>query len=70
MLISFVVTDMFHPKLKYKKQTAKTLKLGNGGLWFLCSTLPLINVYLPIKFHADIFCCHRKMFHTKFNDEK
>jgi len=25
-----------------------TLKLGSGGLWFLCSTLPL-KVYLPIK---------------------
>ena len=22
----------------------------------MCSTLPLIKVYLPITFHADIFC--------------
>ena len=23
-----------------------------------------IKVYLPIKFHADIFCSHWDMFHT------
>ena len=27
-------------------------KLGSGGLRFLCSTLPLIKVYLPIKIHV------------------
>jgi len=35
-----------------------TLKFGSGGLWFLCGTLPLIRVYLPIKFHAEILCGH------------
>jgi len=39
-----------------KKQRAITLQLGSGGLWFMCSTLPLIKVYLPIKFHVHIFC--------------
>ena len=29
-----------------------------------------IKVYLPNKFHADIFCSHWGMFHTKFNYEK
>jgi len=29
-----------------------------------------IKVNLPIKFHADIFCSHRDMFHTKFKYEK
>jgi len=41
-----------------------------SGLWFLCSTLPLIKVYLPIKFHADIFCSHWDTFHIKFKYEK
>jgi len=41
-----------------KKQRTITLKLGSGGLWLLCSTLPLIKVYLSMKFHADIFCSH------------
>ena len=41
-----------------KKTRAITLKLESGGLWLLCSKLPLIKVYLPIKFHADIFCSH------------
>jgi len=44
--------------------------MGSGGLWFLCSTLPLIKVYLPIKFHADIFCSHWDTFHIKFKYEK
>ena len=33
-----------------KQQRALTLKLGCGGLWLMCTTLPLIKVYLPIKF--------------------
>jgi len=28
-----------------------------------------IKVYPPIKFHADIFCSHWDMFHTKFKHE-
>jgi len=49
---------------------AIALKLGSGGLWFLCSTFPLIKVYLPIKFHADFFSSHLDMFHTKFKYKK
>jgi len=63
--------DMFHTKFKYKKkQRAIILKLGSEGLWFLCSTLLLIKVYLPITVHADIFCSQWDKFHTKFNYEK
>jgi len=43
---------------KYKKQRAIILKIGSGGLWFLCGSLLFIKVYLPTKFHADIFCSH------------
>jgi len=57
MLISFVVTKICSTQNVSMKK-AITLKLGSGWLWFLYSTLPLINVYLPIKFHADIFCSH------------
>jgi len=71
MLISFVVTEICSThNLSMKKQRAITLKLGSGELWFLCSTLPLIKVYLPIKFHANTFCSHWDMFHTKFKYEK
>jgi len=63
--------DMFHTNFKYEKiQRAITLNLGSGGLWFLRSTLSLIKVYLPIKFHADILCSDWDMFHTKFMYEK
>jgi len=56
MLISFVVTEICSiQNLSMKKQKAITLKLGSEMLWFLCSTLPLIKVYLPVKFYADIF---------------
>jgi len=57
-------------EVKKFRERAITLKLGSGGLWFLCSTLSPIKVYLPIKFHADIFCSHWDMFHTKFKYEK
>jgi len=37
------------------------MKMLNGDLY--------IKVYLPIKLHADIFCSHLDMFHTKFKYE-
>jgi len=58
------------PYFMYKKQRTITQKLGSGGLRFLCSTLPLIKVYLSIKVHVNIFCSHRNMFHTRFKYEK
>ena len=33
---------------------AITLKLGSGGLWFLCSALLLNEIYIPLKFHVQI----------------
>jgi len=58
--VSFVVTEKCstHTFSKKIQQRAITLTLGSGVYGSLCSTLPLINVYLPIKFHADIFCSH------------
>ena len=53
-----------------KQQRIITEKLGSGGLSFLCSTLPLIKVFLPIKFHVNIFCSHWNMFHARFKYEK
>ena len=53
---------MFHTNISMKK--AITLELGSGGLWFAYSTLSLIKIHLPIKFHADIFCSNWDMFHT------
>jgi len=37
-----------------KKQRAITIKLGSGGLWFLCSALLLNKIYTPLKFHVQI----------------
>jgi len=40
-----------------KEQRPITLKLGSGGLWFLCSALVLNKIYTPLKFHVQI--CNR-----------
>jgi len=37
-----------------KKKRAITLKLGSGGLWFLCSALLLNEIYTPLKIHVQI----------------
>ena len=44
--------DMLWTKFKYEnKQRAITQKLSKRELWFLCSALPLDELYSPIKFH-------------------
>jgi len=56
MLISFVVTEICSTQnlsMKNKQRTI-TLKLVRGGLWFLCSTRPLNEIYTPLKFHVQI----------------
>jgi len=58
MLISFVVTEICSTQNSSieNNQRAITLELGSRRLFFLCSTLLLVKVYQPIKFHAGIFC--------------
>ena len=44
--------DMLRTKFKYEnKQRAITQKLSKQELWFLCTALPLYEIYLPTKFH-------------------
>ena len=44
--------DMLRTKFKYEnKQRAVTQKLTKRELWFLCTALPLDEIYPPTKFH-------------------
>ena len=48
--------DMHWTKFKYeKKQKAITQRLSKQELWFICTALPLREIYPPTKFHN-----HRK----------
>ena len=43
---------MLQTKFKYEKQQrAITQKLSKQKLWFLCTALPLDEIYPPMKFH-------------------
>ena len=44
--------DMLRTKFKYEnKQRAVTKKLSKQELWFMCTPLPLDEIYPPTKFH-------------------
>ena len=44
--------DMLRTKFKYKnKQRAITQKLSKQEVWFMCTALPLDEIYPPTKFH-------------------
>ena len=44
--------DMLRTKFKYEnKQRAITQKLSRQELWFLCTALPIDEIYPPTKFH-------------------
>ena len=44
--------QMLPTKFKYEKQQrAITQKLTKQKLWFLCTALPLDEIYPPMKFH-------------------
>jgi hypothetical protein len=48
------------------KERAITPKLGKAELQFLCTALLSNEMYLPTKFHVDIFYSFRVMSRTKF----
>ena len=49
---SYSFGDMLRTKFKYEnKQREITQKLSNQELWFMCTALPLDEIYPPIKFH-------------------
>ena len=61
---------MLWTKLKYEnKQKAITQKLRKQELWFLCTALPLDEIYPPTKFHNHKWYSFGDMLRTKFKYE-
>ena len=62
---------MLQSKFKYEKQQrAITQKLSKQELWFLCTALPLDEIYPPMKFHNPSQYSFGDMLRTKFKYEK
>jgi len=62
---------MLRTKFKYEnKQRAITPKVWNVELWFLCTTLLLNKIYLPMKFLVYALHNFKVMLRTKFKYEK
>ena len=61
---------MFRTKYKYEnKQRAITQNLSMRELWFLCTALPLDEIYPPTKFHVPSLYSFGDMLWTKFKHE-
>ena len=61
---------MHQTKFKYEnKQRAITKKLSRQELRFMCTALPLDEIYPPTKFHNHSLYCFRDMFQTKLKYE-
>ena len=61
---------MLRTKFKYEnKQRAITQKLSKQELWFLCTALPLDEIYPPTKFHNHSYYTFGDMLRTKFKFE-
>ena len=62
--------DMQMTKFKFKsKQRAITHKISKQELWFLCTALPLDEIYPPTKFHNYSLYSFGDMLRTKFKYE-
>ena len=62
---------MHRTKLKYEnKQRAITQKLRKQELRFMCTALPLDEIYLPTKFHNHSLYSLGDKHQTKFKYEK
>ena len=58
---------MLWTKLKYEnKQRAITQKLGKKDLRFMCTALPLDEIYPPTKFHNHSYYSLGDMLQTNF----
>ena len=61
---------MHRTKFKYEnKQRAITQKLSKQELWFMCTALPLDEIYPPTKFHNHSYYSLGDMHRTKFKYE-
>ena len=54
---------------KFKKR-AITQNLGKQELWFMCTALPIDEIYPPTKFHNHSFYSLGDMHQTKYKYEK
>ena len=62
---------MLRTKFKYEKQQRAIIKkLSKQKLWFLCTALPLDEIYPPIKFHNPSKYNFGDIHQTKFKYEK
>ena len=62
---------MLRTKFKYEKQQrAITQKLSKQKLWFLCTALPLDEIYPPMKFHNRSWYNFGDIHRTIFKYEK
>ena len=62
---------MLRTKFKYElKKRAITQNLGKQDLRFMCTALPLDEIYPPTKFHNHSFYSLGDMHQTKFKYEK
>ena len=62
--------DMHRTKVKFEsKQRAITKKKSKQELWFMCTALPLDEIYPPTKFHNDSYYSFGDMLRTKFKYE-
>ena len=55
---------------KFKYELKKGQNLGKQKLQFMCTTLPLNEIYPPTKFHNHSFYSLGNMHQTKFKYEK
>ena len=61
---------MLRTKFKYEnKQRAITQKLSKRALWFLCTALPLDEIYPPTNFHNPSLYSFGDKLRTKFKYE-
>ena len=61
---------MLLTKFKYEnKQRAITKKLSKQELWFMCTALPLDEIYPPTEFHNHSQYSFGDMLRTKFKYE-
>ena len=62
---------MLRTKFKYENQQRAIIKkLSKQTLWFLCTALPLDEIYPPMKFHNPSKYNFGDIHRTKFKYEK
>ncbi len=67
----YTLRDILRTRFKSEKQQrAITQRIGQVELWFLCTALPLGEIYTPMKFHDPSYYTFRDILRTRFKSEK